>query len=71
MFHGQTPLPRPASCLAEQGQLEVRGHWDKPRPTLPCLMRNSAEQVAGRCWVSGVIFSTHKVKLTLHVNSPH
>lgn len=35
MFHGQTLLPGPASCLAEQGQRRVRGHRDKPRPACP------------------------------------
>lgn len=27
--------------------------------------------MAGRCWVTAVIFFTHKVRLTLHLNSQH
>lgn len=32
MFHEQTLLPKPANCLAERGQLRVRGHQDESRP---------------------------------------
>lgn len=69
MFHRQTLHPKSASCLAEQGQRRVRGHQDKPQPARP--MRNSAKQVASRCWVTGVIFFTYKVRPTLHLNSQH
>lgn len=67
MFHGQTPLSRPASCPMEQPAKDARA-WE---PAPPCPTRRSAQQVASRCEVKHVIVFTHKVGPTLHLNSQH
>lgn len=67
MFHGQTPLSRPASCPMEQPAKDARA-WE---PAPPCPTRSSAQQVASRCEVKHVIVFTHKVGPTLHLNSQH
>lgn len=60
-----TLLPRLARHLTGQGQRRAWGMGTNP--ALPG--RNSTGQVAGRCWVNGIIFFSHKVTLTLCLNS--